>query len=401
MIGAMRCVALLVLAACSNGGGVQISVRESGTGATQVHLYLGTGELISDTPIFLDQQTRLGSTYASRDPGGDADIEKVTGGHANFFFSPAGDSLTIPLAIAIGFDDANKVVGAGELQDVGVPDSGYLSYDLVLATGGDVEAWDETGRTPSLQSKCVRLGEDMIVSPHDEDCDALLDGDPKECDPHVWFVQDEAPRPDQWTCFRVPTGLGCFAGGNESCKDGVGPVPVANPSGMACPELSQYCGPAIDCPFLNHTANDASSFFDCKIPFENNKICPTKLALPKGGEECWNVRARNDQQSFLNVLTVDGLGDPITFEVLKNNDCDIELKTDGGGTAADPSTTSNTRDGLISIIVADTGVDMGFIAPVHFDLGDNKCSDQPVECSWSGAGSVTTVTRAQLCHPTM
>lgn len=404
MIVAMRSVALLVLAACSNGGGVQISVRENGTGATNVHLYLGTGEQIERAPIFLDEQTPLGTTYASRDPGGDADIEKVTGGAANFFFPPAGDSLTIPLAIAIGFDDANKVVGAGLLEYVGVPDKGYLSYDLVLDKSSNVEAWDENGRTPSLQSKCVQLDDKMIVSPHDEDCDALLDGDPKECDPHTWFHQLVLPAPDQFTCARIDTTSspnGCYAGGQSSCRDGAGTLPIPDGADQNCPVLSKYCGPLADCPFINRDDNifSAPAYFRCKVPFHDGKVCKTTFALPEGTEACSNVRARNDQQSFQNVLVVNGLGDPVTFEVLVNNDCDISLKTDGGGNAALATTQVGIRDQQFALIAADTGPNLGFLVPVHFELGNDGCADAPVECSWMGAGSVDKLSRDAICDP--
>jgi len=408
MIAGMRSVALLLLAACSNGGGVQISVRENGTGATKVHLYLGTGQQIDDVPIFLDDKTPLGTTYASRDPGGDADIAQVTDGAANYFFPPAGDSLTIPLAIAIGFDDAGTVVGAGKLEYVGVPDSGYLSYDLVLAASNSVEAWDETGRTPSLQSKCVQLGDKMVVSAHDEDCDGFLDGDARECDPHTWFHQLVRPSPDQWTCARIRTDLtpaGCYAGGMSVCRDGMGTVsdPEGSQDGL-CPARSNYCGPLADCPFLNRdtAAVTAPAYFRCKVPVDNGKVCATTFALPSGAEPCTNVRARTDQQSFQNVLVINGLGDPEIFDVRRDNACDISLKTDGGGQAIASGTDDMTRDPATAIIVADTAPNVGFIVPVHFELGGGGCQSEPVACTWvnPSGGSIQTMSRDAICDPT-
>jgi hypothetical protein len=331
---------IVALCACGKGGGVQISVQpDASTTVTSVRLFIGTG---GPSPRTLTVGNKFSGMAWIRDSNIDDFAEPVTNGRADFFIEPGAASTTMPIVIAVGFDSSGAAVGGGELTNVQVPDSGYVTYAIPLVSSTEMQTWDVASATTLAANKCARFNTDLVVNANDEDCDGLIDGMTTECMPEVYKGTRNAA-PDEFDCLpRAPdtsTGM-CYAGGPQ-CMDGTGQLPENG----AC-VASGYCVPPLACNALNcmgkldclHTiGNSPIPHVACVISTTkhngNLPLCGMMVPLPASSAPgCTNVRMRDDQQNYTPTLEV---GDSAGIDAT-NSACNISLTPHG--TIAMPAT---------------------------------------------------------------
>jgi len=400
---------IVALAACAKQGGVQISVSKGSTATTTVRIFVGAGAPSAGTTITAAGGVVHTGTSWSRDPTAGDDTAKMSGDHVTWLYEPSAGPTRLPIVIAVGFDDTGAVVGAGTVEAVDVPDSGFLTYEIPLVAPTNLSVWDSDPSASPLVDKCVALGpknkEQMIVSPDDEDCDGFIDGSVKpgmwECQPLVYDAASRGAVPDEFTCFDRSSATAqaqCFAGG-PNCMDGTGP----STTGAACP-LSKYCAPGplcLACTSLACSPDTGSTIphYLCPIALEMNgsevRVCPQKLQLPPGaGADCTNVRLRNAQQNFQPTLSVDT--DTRSVHLAAQLDkCKVTIEPDGGP-GTDPNGVDTTP--IVALMAIDSVATpySGFVAPILFTFGDpmDGCTNGPVMCS---AVAIGATDRASLC----
>ena len=407
MIHRMRGLLWIVaLAACAKQGGVQIAVTQNGTAAKTVELYVGAGQPTDGATIVVDPTDPHTGSYWARDPSVSPATADVEGDHADFFIEPSGGPTQLPIVIVVGYDETGAV-GAGEWLAVDVPDRGFLTYEIPLTSGERLLTWDDQHPTTAKGNRCVAAGnqgqEHMIVSPNDQDCDALTDGLKEECQPLVYKATTARPAvPDEFTCFGPSSSatppVQCFVGGPQ-CMDGMGPVPP----GSVCP-LSHYCVPGPVCSACTSLECLASQLtftvphYDCVISTENTsqgvKVCEDPVMLPAGaGKDCTNVRLRNPQQNFLPTLAIDA-GRTLRFAA-RSNRCKITISPSG----SIPTTGTNQPDlsGITSLMAVDSVATpfTGFVVPVEFTFGDpaDGCGNSACQIN----GNIGGTDRTAVC----
>ena len=376
-----RFVWLFTVAGCSlSGGGVQISVKENGSTAKQVHMFIGVGQP-QDGSISVDQQA-LGSQFWYRDDHGEEDSADMVDGRANFLYHPPATSITLPIAIAVGFDAAGAVVGSAELTDINVPDHGYFTYDLPLeaATSSTVLTFDPAagGDHSGTANRCVAHGDHLIVTRDDEDCDGFIDGSTQECSPRIYKDVQRYARPNEFTC-KQPNPSGACGLGGARCTDGIGPVADAG----ECP--SSYCAPVSTCTGPcdgSQTSCAMISRYSCTIPVTRHgttiELCGQPMVLPESQTACSNPLIRNEQQNFLPTLFLPGS----KIDVSQSNACKISFKASGTFDITDATLLADLT--VPAVVSADISPDAGYLAPVVFHYALGTCGTSDLICRGDG-----------------
>lgn len=272
--------ALLLLASCESGGGVDIVVP-SMPGVAHVALYFSVGD-DSNEPIapkgFPDPIRP--NNWWPLDEYSHLDVRDVTGSDVTFELARGDNGESkLSIAIVVGFDALMVPIAAAKQTRIEIPSDSLDRHILRLAPLSNtllVAAW---GPSPE-PTQCVAYADatapriDMIVDPADPDCDGLLTGAADECVPNVYRGQARSPL-QQVSCLVHELVLtagggvadGCVLGGPR-CVDGEGPQ-------LGC-EASKYCIPGSVC----RTCTTTTAGFACAANIETARVTgdlPTHL----------------------------------------------------------------------------------------------------------------------------
>lgn len=263
-------LALLVLAGCgSDTPGMRLDVRDGGTGAVRVELYLGRAKCpeCADIQPAIAQDKLHGDGYfldGSATAGTPETAVAMDGGRAVFELrAPDVTDTALPVVVILGLDAQDQVVAAQKLVDVPVPhaDTVWWKIDLEPATaevatdtatpaGQRVQVWR---RTAPDTAACVgyeysdghNVTRTWLVPEDDPDCDEFPAA--VDCDKLAYHAMGTAAIgaarcvTDQYTIPKT-TGTTCLLGGN-ACVDG---TPSVNST--TCARVAPYyCVPDLLC----------------------------------------------------------------------------------------------------------------------------------------------------------
>lgn len=261
------CVGGLILATACQNDGVSIEVRRGDTSATRVELYVvdgycttdGTGQTPCPRLKTPSATTYLPGEVYTREDAHTFEANVDGDGVATFIVRSNGDATRIPLAVAVGFDAGDKIVGAAMMPFEFYTTDGNRHLVTLEPTLDDqvdgrpdtdgvrVETWYQDAM---LGGGClayeVKRGTEVkrtFVVPHEDlDCDNYVA--PLECDAFWPDYSESSPAPNlDFTCTTdISAGNGnraCLLG-TSGCTDGA-PAESCQPKESA--EGPRYCVP--------------------------------------------------------------------------------------------------------------------------------------------------------------
>jgi hypothetical protein len=384
-------VLTLVVAACQNDHGVTVTVHPNNAAVTRVRLYVGVGD--STTTDLTDDSmvTATNAKYWTRDHGNEIDLQDVSNGSVTFNYDT---DATIPVVVAVGYDDQGQPIAAGEADtlDPSLSRNDFLVYDIALVAADpfsqtsssamQLGLWSPT-TTDLLDASCVGVIDGttnhtyFVVLDNDQDCDGFLDGTDAECTPDIYQGTRGADSAEANCLYETPAsnGLGatCQLGGSP-CKDntpvtmvscqpgttclptslcGAGVCPTAHPADYKC--AADLVGSMVDPTMLAH--------YDCTVPTKpTGEVCDgLKLELdrpPTGGYDCTDF----DIGDSMTVLGGSIKQDGVTFSADHldlTKSCAATVSING----TPPTSLTRSLSGLVNFTLKNTG---GVALPIVF-----------------------------------
>ncbi len=270
----------LVIALCATGcfsdRGVSIEVDIGETNATLVELFIGNQKCDRSHPpkgmscFGIRPEgvtTLLPGNISFRDAASDG-LLQVKGRTVTLQLK-SDPTTTLPIVIAVGFDQNMQPVGTATLTDLEVPSN---SARIVTTTLVDTKSsgstdrvivWPDPSSTASSTTppnSCVAVQHtsqdwQFVVPLTDPDCDGLATGDRQECNANAYLDTTMGGLASTPNCFGVGQ-LGTCLLGSFPCMDGHGPT-----SGTCIPQNSQQdqapvCVPSQFCNLSGCTGFD-------------------------------------------------------------------------------------------------------------------------------------------------
>jgi hypothetical protein len=404
MRGALIAVTFVV-AACQNDHGVTVTVHPGNAAVTKVRLYVGVGD--STTTDLTDDSmvTVTNAEYWTRDPGNEIDLLDVTN-HGDVTFN-YDTSETIPVVIAIGYDDQGQPIAAG-VADTLVPATGrndFLIYDITLVAADpfsqtsspmQVGLWSPT-TTDLLHASCAGIidaSKDhpyFVVLDNDQDCDGLLDGSAGECTPDIYHGTRGAD-PAKADCL-FPTmaanGLGgaCQLGGSpctdatpvtmESCQPSTTCLPTSLCAAGVCPATHPKDFECAADLVASGVSVSGQAHYDCVIATDTSgKVCNNEtLALdrpPTGGYDCTDFEIGDSTTALGNSIKQTN----VTFNA---NSLDAAVSCAATiGVAGTPTNITQALSGFVNFTLKNTG---GVAIPIVFTFNKAGCSVAAAHCA--------------------
>lgn len=393
----MRRLAELVLlaASCANDGGVIINVTPTDPNVTVVRLYIGNGARTTgatlDIPTAVSngvavKQAMPSVTYWPRDEQNELDSVAIKSGGSARFVLVRSDTADIGAIIAVGYA-GNQIAEVATMFDVHLPATKFNEYKLTLAKPVQPPiAWASLMPVPAPEATCIGVVDPMqsdpytsafIVSHDDQDCDGLIVGDGRECNPDVWFGRRPAAL-DELTCITPgpDSFLSCYLGGPECVDD----RPAGTTSGCM---PSRYCTPKTVCSACQGNlacAKDVTkgatirpASVNCPMHSSGGNLCEDEMVLHTGsfgGVGCTAASIADAEHGFADRI------DRGTYEIfvsLDPADCRVALKVKGNAPSDAPFV------GLMVAIELENG--RGIAWPVVLTVAEQGgCLGRDVAC---------------------
>lgn len=392
-----------VVAACQNDHGVTVTVHPNSAAVTKIRLYVGVGD--STTTDLTDDSmvTVTNAEYWTRDPGNEIDLLDVSKGSVTFNYDT---SETIPVVIAIGYDDQGQPIAAG-VADTLIPATGrndFLIYDIMLVPADpfsqtsspmQVGLWSPT-TTDLLHASCAGIidaSKDhpyFVVLDNDQDCDGLLDGSAGECTPDIYHGTrgaDPAKADCLFPTIVATNGLGgaCQLGGSP-CTDAT-PVTMEScqPSTTCLPtSLCGVCPPThpkdFECAadlIASGVSVSAQAHYDCVVATDTSgNVCDHEtLALdrpPTGGYDCTDFDI-GDSRTALGSSIKQGNVTFSAHSLTTAASCAATIGVDGS-----PGNITQALSGFVNFTLKNTG---GVAIPIVFTFNKSGCSLTAARCT--------------------
>jgi hypothetical protein len=264
----------LVIALCATGcfsdHGVAIEVAVDDPSVASVKLFIGQKECVQETapggvrcdagiaPI--NEPTLLPGKIFFRDaPAGDkalADENALVDGSRTVTFRLKADaSMSLPIVIVVGFDQAMQPIAAATLQPLEVPANSARIVKTTLVRAGSQPGEDRVRVWPTPTSSCVAVKNGLstmwnfVVPADDVDCDGLPNPSNTECNANAYLgstASGQAPTPD---CFGKDPSGSCMLG-SLACVDGRGTTPNTCAAQSPQHDTEQVCVPPQFCNTL-------------------------------------------------------------------------------------------------------------------------------------------------------
>jgi hypothetical protein len=394
-------VLTLVAAACGNDHGVTVVIHPNSTDVTKVRLYIGVGDQ-NMTDLTDDTFKVAGAWYWTRDPGNELDLQNVVS-HGDVTFN-YDTSETIPVVIAVGYDDQGQpiVAGVADSLDPALGRNDFQIYEITLAAADPFSPTSSAMQlglwspmtTDLVHASCAGIIDAtkphpyFVVLDNDQDCDGFLDGTDAECTPDIYHGTRGADPTEANCLYATPAsnGLGavCQLGGSPckdntpvtmvSCQPGTTCLPTSLCAAGVCPAThpdDYQCAADIVGSMVNPTMH---AHYDCTVPTKaNGAVCDSlKLPLdrpPTGGYDCTAF----DIGDSMTVLGGSIKQDNVTFNadhLDTTKSCAATVSINGM-----PMDLTKPLSGLVDFTLKNTG---GVAIPIVFTFDKTLgCTSQP------------------------
>ena len=386
---------VLFAASCAGDGGVIINVTPTDPSVTVVRLYIGNGARTTDATLSIPASVMSGQavmeslphlTYWPRDAQNELDSVAVKPGGSAKFVLVRSDTTDIGAIIAVGYAGA-QIVEVATLFDVHLPATKFNEYTLALGRPAQAPyAWANKVPIPAPEATCIGVIDPMqpdpyaatfIVSPDDQDCDGLITGDGRECNPDVWFGHRSANL-DELTCLAPgeDSTASCYLGGPECTDDRpVGPTTMCAPTRYCVPKsVCGACQGSLACAEDVSKAPIRPQQINCPLRVEGGLTCEDEIVIhtgPIGGVGCSGVAIADPTHPFSDHLD---LGQQQVYVKLEDN-CRITLEVKG-----DAPEMNTSKIGMLVAVDLDNGRGLALPVVLLLDRVQMQCKGSDVAC---------------------
>ena len=394
----MRWLGLLVtivgfVASCAQEGGVIIVVTPSDPSVDQIRLFLGTGDMTKNATLELPMtSTGPGAatsaldnvTYWPRDDHNDLDTRQIKSGETVRFVLVRSDTHYLGAVIAVGYANG-KVVEVATKFGLDLPARKYVEYHLTLSRPATAPvSWGPDLTVEPRDAVCIGVvdptqpdpfARSFIVSDKDQDCDGLIEGDGRECNPDAWFGQRSANLAEVTCLARQLNPVTCYLGG-PTCMDD-------KPTDTNACSPTPYCVPSSVCTSCSDLgcAKDITrapirpAGYSCTVRVVNGDLCPDPIVLvspPVNGIECISALIGDPDHAFGDHLDVDRA----TFHMKLDPTCHIVIEPGG-----QPPTNAPEELGMMVAVGLDNGHGVAVPVVLNLDGTANSCANAEVKCT--------------------
>ncbi len=383
-------IVLGLVASCAQDGGVIIEVTPSDPGVDQIRLFLGTGNMTKDAALELPKAATATAeldhvTYWSRDAHNELDTRTIKSGQTARFVLVRSDTDHLGAVIAVGYAKG-KVVEVATRFGIELPARKYAEYHLTLQRPATPPvSWGPDLSVDPRDAVCIGVvdptqqdpfARSFIVTDHDQDCDGLIEGDGRECNPDAWFGQRSANLRELTCLSRQTTPARCYLGG-PTCADNK-PVDTKTCSPTAyCvpPSVCASCQGDLACAEDITRAPVRPAGYACTVRVVNGELCRDPIVLvtpPVNGIDCTSALIGNPGHPFDDRLVIDGA----TFRLKLDPKCRVAIEPQG-----QPPSNAQGPLGMMVAVGLDNGRGVAVPVVLTLDGSTTSCENSEVKCT--------------------